>query len=158
MQDRSAGTALRDSGQALPALDRIAAAARAALLEAVDRIEAAVGIGVGGGGGGAASRHRTRRFRCFLNWHGNAGLFHFPKGKTMSRPQDSNGAMLLLTTVSIICTVILYGIYLYAGSVFPSTTNAENVETVLLWSFWSILVLTPVVTTFLWLDRFRGGK
>ena len=71
----------------------------------------------------------------------------------MRNPRSDNTMMLILTAISVLCLVTLVGLYVYSGSVFPSTQQSGEIASLIMWASWVLMAGTPVVTGLLWLRR-----
>ena len=69
----------------------------------------------------------------------------------------NNELMLGLTAISLFCLTVLLGLYLYSGSVLPSTQQTNGMSLFVKWSLWAIVAGTPIFTGVLWLLRLRRG-
>lgn len=72
------------------------------------------------------------------------------------RLHRNNTLMLNLTGFSLICVLMLLGIFAYGGGLFPGTEGAGPREIATIWVAWSIIVALPVTTAGLWLLRLLG--
>jgi hypothetical protein len=62
--------------------------------------------------------------------------------------------ILSLTAVSLLCLMILVGLYFYSGgTILPATNGAGPSETLEIWVSWSVIVAVPMITAALWIIR-----
>jgi len=67
-----------------------------------------------------------------------------------SSPFESD-YLLGLIALSVLCLLILAGLWRYSGSILPSIDGASNGETLVIWLIWAILTGVPVATGLFWL-------
>ena len=56
----------------------------------------------------------------------------------------------ILSALSVVCGLILWGTTVYSGSILPSTQGASPDERRSIWVLWSVIVAIPSITV-LWL-------
>jgi hypothetical protein len=66
----------------------------------------------------------------------------------------NNMLMLILTTASLFCLIVLAGLYAYTGgSILPQTQHMMPSEARALWIEWFPFVGIPVLTAIFWILR-----
>lgn len=66
--------------------------------------------------------------------------------------------ILILATLSLLCALILLGLWRYSGSILPAVTGSSAVESASMWVVWGILVGLPIMTVALVLFRILKGN
>ena len=75
------------------------------------------------------------------------------------KPLLDDTSFLFLAAATMISAVFVCGLYLYSGSVLPSTQGASDSETRSLWIQWGLIVAMPVIPALWWLiSRFTRSR
>ena len=76
----------------------------------------------------------------------------------LTRIYRSEPWMLSLTGVSLLCLVILAGVWVYAGSPLPQTQGTSAPDRFWIWVNWCVLAAIPLLTTILWFLRIKRSN
>lgn len=60
---------------------------------------------------------------------------------------------MILTAISILCVMVLIGLYAYSGSFLPNTVQSEGGRATVTWILWGVVAGIPSLTLVLLIGR-----